>query len=269
MAKGLKPGECPELWNILYPEKVAEIAQSYKDAGARIVKTNSFGGNTLKLKNYGLENRCYELNKAAAAISRKVAGSELIVLASIGPTGKFLITGEVTEEELYECFKIQSMALADGGADVILVETMTDIEEAKIAIKAAKENTGCEVVCTMTFDKIADDTYVTMMGVSVQQMVEELNTVNVDAMGANCGNGMLGMIDITKQIRALDSYIPIVIHANAGLPHYEDGKTVFPENPDMMAANFKGLMDAGANVIGGCCGTSPAHILKLAEAAKG
>lgn len=267
MAKGLQAGECPELWNVTHPEKVAEIAQSYKDVGTRIVKTNSFGGNTFKLKNYGLENRCHELNKAAAAISRQVAGSELLVLASIGPTGKFLITGEVSEEELYESFKIQATALAEGGADVILVETMTDLEEAKAAIKAAKENTSCEVVCTMTFDKIADGTFATMMGVTPGQMVSGLVPAGVHALGANCGNGMEGMIEITRQIRSLNRDIPVIIHANAGLPQYMDGKTVFPETPEMMAANFSRLKNAGANVIGGCCGTSPAHIQKLAEAA--
>jgi 5-methyltetrahydrofolate--homocysteine methyltransferase len=267
MAKGLKPGECPELWNVLHPEKVAEIAQSYKDAGAQIVKTNSFGGSIFKLKNFGLENRCHELNKAAAAISRKVAGNKLLVLASVGPTGKFLITGEVTEEELYECFKTQSVALAEGGADVILVETMTDLEEAKIAIKAAKENTKCEVVCTMTYDKIAEHTYMTMMGISIEQMVTELTAINVDALGANCGNGMEGMIKITEQIRNYNKEIPVVIHANAGLPQYVDGCTVFPESPEMMASHFKRLLKAGANVIGGCCGTSPAHIQKFAEEA--
>lgn len=268
MAKGLSAGECPESWNVLHPEKVAEIAQSYRDAGAEIVKTNSFGGSTFKLKNFGLENRCHELNKAAAAISRNVAGSDLLVLASIGPTGKFLITGEVTEEELYECFKIQAIALAEGGADVILIETMTDLDEAKAAIKAVRENTECEVVCTMTFDKIADGTYVTMMGVSPDQMVTELTAAGADALGANCGNGMEGMIEITKQIRAINKEIAVVIHANAGLPQYVDGVTVFPESPDMMAANFDRLKSAGANVIGGCCGTSPAHIKKLVEAAK-
>lgn len=267
MAKGLNPGECPELWNVTHPGKVAEIAQSYKDVGTAIVKTNSFGGSTFKLKNYGLEERCFELNKAAAAISRKVAGEELLVLASIGPTGKFLITGEVTEEELYECFKTQAMALAEGGADVILVETMTDLEEAKIAIKAAKENTKCEVVCTMTFDKIGEDAFVTMMGVTPEQMVTELAAAGVDALGANCGNGMDGMIVITRQIRAVNSKIPVVIHANAGLPQYQDGKTVFPETPEMMASNFNKLVSAGANVIGGCCGTSPAHIQKMVETA--
>ncbi len=268
MAKGLAPGECPELWNVTHPDKVAEIAQSYKDVGTEIVKTNSFGGSIFKLKNFGLEGRCYELNKAAAAISRKVAGDKILVLASIGPTGKFLITGEVTEEELYECFKIQAMALAEGGADVILVETMTDMEEAKIAVKAAKENTKCEVVCTMTFDKIGDNSFATMMGVTPDQMVTGLAEAGVDALGANCGNGMEGMIEITSQIRAVNKEIPVVIHANAGLPQYVDGKTVFPESPEMMAANFHKLLKAGANVIGGCCGTSPAHIQKLAEAVK-
>lgn len=268
MAKGLQPGECPELWNIEHPEKVEEIAQSYIEVGAQIVKTNSFGGNAIKLNNYGLAHRCFELNMAAAAISRKAAGKNIIVMGSVGPTGKFLITEEVTPEELYNAFKDQCKGLEAGGADVILVETMTDLEEAKIAILAAKENTHCEVVCTMTFDRTADNNFRSMMGVSPTQMTEELCALGITGLGANCGNGIDGMIHITKEIREANAEVPVIIHANAGMPVYSDGKTVFPESPEMMASSSHLLLKAGANVIGGCCGTSPAHIKKLVEALK-
>lgn len=265
MAKGLQPGECPELWNIEHPEKVEEIALSYIEVGAQIVKTNSFGGNAIKLNNYGQAHRCFELNMAAAAISRKAAGKNIIVMGSIGPTGKFLITEDVTPEELYNAFKDQCKGLEAGGADVILVETMTDLEEAKIAILAAKENTHCEVVCTMTFDRNVDNNFRSMMGVSPTQMTEELCALGITGLGANCGNGIEGMIQITKEIRETNAQVPVIIHANAGMPVYSDGKTIFPESPEMMASSSYLLLKAGANVIGGCCGTSPAHIRKLVE----
>ena len=148
--KGLEPGECPEEWNISRPNDVFEIAQSYVDAGADMIETNSFGGSYFKLKNYGFENRVFEINKAAAEISRKAAGADRFVLGSVGPTGKLLMMEEVTEDELYSAFKEQSMALEAGGADGIVIETMTDLDEARIAVKAAKENT--KLRCNMHHD---------------------------------------------------------------------------------------------------------------------
>jgi len=262
-AKGLKVGECPELWNIEHPEKVQEIAQSYIDAGADMILTNSFGGNSFKLAAYGLDEKAYELNKAAAEISRKAAGRDKFVLGSIGPTGKMIMMGEVTEEDLYEAFKEQSMALAKGGADAILIETMSDLQEAVAGIKAAKENTQCEIICTMTFEKTVDGAYKSMMGVSPSDVLQSLIDAGADIIGANCGNGTKGMIDITKEFRAINKDIPVLIHANAGLPIYEDSKTVFPESPEEMAALSLELVQAGANIIGGCCGTTPAHIAKI------
>jgi len=261
--KGLKPGECPEEWNISRPDDVFEIAQSYVNAGADMIETNSFGGSYFKLKNYGFENRVFEINKAAAEISRKAAGSDRFVLGSIGPTGKLLMMEEVTEDELYNAFKEQSMALEAGGADVIVIETMTDLEEARIAVKAAKENTRCEVICTMTFDKIIGGEYRTMMGISPTEMTETLVEAGAEVIGANCGNGIADMIGIVKEIRRANATIPILIHANAGMPHYHDGETTFPESPNDMAARVKEIVAAGANIIGGCCGTTPDHICEV------
>lgn len=263
--KGLQPGECPELWNINKPDSVLEIAKSYIDAGADMIETNSFGGNAFKLQHYGLESRAFEINKAAAELSRKGAGTK-IVLGSIGPTGKMLVMGDVTEEELYNAFKEQAKGLEAGGADALIVETMSDIDEARIAIKACLENTSCEVICTFTFEKTDEKVYHTMMGVSPTQMVEELSKTGVAVLGANCGNGINDMIGIIEEMRTVNASIPLLVHANAGAPVYKDGQTVFPESPEHMAHIVGKLAQAGANIIGGCCGTTPEHIRQLALA---
>jgi len=263
-AKGLKPGQCPELWNIEHPDEVFDIAKSYIDAGADMVETNSFGGSSFKLVHYGLAERAAELNQAAAAISRKAAGDKF-VLGSVGPTGKILMMGEVTPEEIYESFKEQVIALEKGGVDAIIIETFTDIDEARLAIRAAKENTSCEVICTMTFEKTLMGEYRSMMGVSPTEMMLELVPEGVDIIGANCGNGIEGMIEIVKEIRACNKEIPVLIHANAGMPVYQDGKTLFPESPEQTAGFVRAIIGAGVNIIGGCCGTTPEHIRHIAR----
>jgi len=266
-AKGLKPGQCPELWNIEHPDEVFDIAKSYIDAGADMVETNSFGGSSFKLIHYGLADRASELNQAAAAISRKAAGNKF-VLGSVGPTGKILMMGEVTPEEVYESFKEQVIALEKGGVDAIIIETFTDLDEARLAIRAAKENTTREVICTMTFERTVDGEYRSMMGVSPTEMMQELVPEGVDIIGANCGNGIEGMIQIVKEIRICNTVIPVLIHANAGMPVYDDGKTVFPESPLQTASYVKAIIEAGVNIIGGCCGTTPEHIHQISLVAR-
>lgn len=263
--KGLGPGECPEIWNLNRAEDVLAIANSYIEAGADMIETNSFGGNYFKLSSYNLQGKVTEINRAAAQISRKAAGADRHVLGSIGPTGKLIMMGDVTYEELYEAFTVQAVALMNGGADALIVETMSDLEEAKAAVHACLDHTTCEVICTMTFEKSGEDSYHTMMGVTPALMTEEITGAGAQIIGANCGNGIRDMIGIVKEIRRVNSTIPVLIHANAGMPVYKAGKTIFPESPEQMAEFIAALADAGANIIGGCCGTTPEHIRRIAE----
>lgn len=260
---GLKAGECPESWTLSRPEDVLKVARSYVEAGADVILTNSFGGSPAKLKAYGLEDQTYVINRAAAEISRRAAGELALVLGSIGPTGKMLLMGEITEEEMLEGFRIQAKGLAEGGADGLLVETMSDIREAELAISAALSISELEVACTFTFERNMDGIYRTMMGASVTEAVGAALAAGAAIVGANCGNGIAGMIDIVKEIRELNREIPVLVHANAGLPFYQEGKTVFPETPEEMASSVRALKEAGAGIIGGCCGTTPEHIRQI------
>ena len=264
--KGLIPGECPELWCIERPDDVFDIAKSYIDAGADMVKSNSFGGTCYKLGHYALADRAAEINEAAAKISRSAAGEDKWVIASMGPTGKMLVIEEVTENEMYDAFKVQATALEKGGADAVCIETMSDIDEACIAIKAAKENTSLEVICTFAFERTARGDYRTMMGVSPADALVAALEAGADIVGTNCGNGIERMIEIVTQMREINKDVPILVHANAGLPHTVNGKDVFPETPEDMARMAPMLIKAGADIIGGCCGTTPAHIKAIKEA---
>ena len=262
-ARGLQPGECPELWNVTHRKDVLEIARSYILAGSDIIETNSFGGSSLKLSQYGLGSRTAELNRIAAEISREAAGNNRHVAGSIGPTGKMILMGDVTESELYDAFSEQALALESGGADIIIIETMSAVDEASLAVRAARENTKCTVIVTMTFEADLKGEYHTMMGVTPEEMVTAMKIEGAHIVGSNCGNGIKDMIGIVKAIRKTDPLIPVMIQANAGVPELVDDKTIFRESPEMMASFVPALIAAGAGIIGGCCGTTPQHIIEM------
>lgn len=262
--KGLRPGECPELWCVEHPGAVLGIAQDYIGAGADIVQTNSFGGSRYKLQMFGLEDRVSEINKAAAELSRRAAGDKSWVIGSMGPSGKMLLTGEVTAPELEDAFALQAGALKDGGVDAFCIETMSAVDEACAAIRGVKKAApGYEVIVTFTFEKSVRGDYRTMMGVDPLKAASAAVEAGADIIGSNCGNGLEGMADIVRCIRSTFEGIPICINANAGMPKNVDGRDIFPEGPGDMARHVRRVVEAGAGIIGGCCGTTPAHIAAL------
>lgn len=266
--KGLGAGECPERWCETRRADVLDVASRYVAAGADMIETNSFGANRFKLRHYGLEQHDTALNEAAAAISREAAGDDCYVLGSMGPSGVILIMGDVSEDELFEAFARQAAALERGGADAICVETMSALDEAAIAVKAARQSTTLPVACTFTFEQTIDGAYRTMMGVSPAQMAREMLNAGAHIIGTNCGNGIERMIEITTEIRAAAPEALLLVHANAGAPVVQNGATVFPDTPQQMAAALPALIAAGAGIVGGCCGTGPGHIAAMADAVK-
>ena len=265
--QGLKPGECPEEWCLTNRQAVLNVAKSYVDAGADMIETNSFGGSCYKLEHFELADQTSQINESAANISREAAGDDKWVIASVGPTGKMVMMGDVTESDLYEAFSVQTKALEKGGADAICIETMFAIDEITQAIKAAKENTNCEIMATFTFELTKKGEFRSMMGTSPSEFAHAVIAAGADIIGTNCGNGSERMVEIIKEIRQAAPDIPILVHSNAGLPKYIDGADIFPESPDEMASFVPVLIKAGANIIGGCCGSTPEHITRIKEVA--
>lgn len=267
--KGLKPGECPELWCVERRSDVLDVARRYIEAGCDMIETNSFGGTRFKLDFFGLQNRVAELNRAAASISREAAGPDRHVIASVGPTGKMLLMGDVTETELEAAFQEQVFALAEGGADAVCIETMSAIDEACLAIKAARVQGSLEILATFTFQHTADGGYHTMMGVTPAEAAAAAVEAGAHIVGANCGQGMEQMPAIVRAMRAAVPETPIIVQANAGLPKNVEGVDVFPEVPEATAAWVPAVVEAGASIIGGCCGTTPEHIRAIGRVLKG
>jgi len=262
--RGLGAGHVPELWNADRPDAVEAVARGYVEAGADIILTNTFGGSRWKLEKSGLADRTAELNRLGVEISKRAAGDAALVFASVGPTGEFMAPlGLRTREEFVACFAEQIGALAGAGADGIVVETMTDLGEARAALEAARGAASLPVVVSMTFDR-GPAGFATMMGVRPGQAAAGLG--DADIVGSNCGAGIDNMIEVTRLLRAATGK-PLWIKSNAGMPELVDGRTVFRETPEEMASKVAALLGAGANIIGGCCGTTPEHIRRIAAAA--
>jgi len=257
--RGLNPGEVPEGWNIDRPEDVRAVAASYVMAGADIILTNTFGGSPLKLAKMGFGSRTAEINRLGAKISKEAAAGRALVFGSMGPTGEFMQPlGTATESEMVKGFAEQAKALAEGGVDGIVIETMTDLAEARAALRATRETVSLPVVVSMTFDKRRMG-YATIMGVRPDQAASELERAGADIVGANCGAGIDHMIEVTQLMRQATS-LPIWCKPNAGLPELIDGNIVYRETPVQMASKLPLLLEAGATIVGGCCGTTPVHI---------
>ena len=261
---GVDSGICPELLNIEEPEMIISIGKSYVDAGSDIILTNTFGGSPQKLAKYGLEDRLEELNEAGVRLSVEASNGRALVLGSIGPTGEFLAPlGIITETEMIESFARQVKSFISGGADSVLIETMTDLGEMKCALVAVKDNSDFEAVCSMTFDKGVKG-YATMMGVTPDRAAVELEEAGANVVGSNCGSGIENIIEVARIMKP-STGLPLWFKPNAGLPELVDGKTVYRETPEEMASRIPELADAGAKIIGGCCGTTPDHIRKIRE----
>ena len=262
---GLEPGGCPEEFNASRPEVVRGMARQYFEAGSDMALTNSFGGSVFMQKKYGYGERVVEFNRLAAEHARSQAPEGRFVVGSVGPTGEFLEPlGPVSEREMYDAFVEQVKALEDGGADGVVVETMTAVEEATLAVRAARENTSLVVMATMVFDK-GPRGFFTMMGVTPERAVHAMQEAGAHVVGSNCGNGIDNMVDIARRMRTeTDSFL--LIHSNAGIPAMREGQIIYPESPEYMAERFQELADIGVNIIGGCCGTGPEHIRALAAA---
>ena len=264
---GLEPGGCPEEFNRTHPEIVQGMARAYFAAGSEMVLTNSFGANRFMLGKYGHGEKVSELNRLAAEQARSQAPEGGFVIGSVGPTGEFLEPlGEVTEEEMLDAFVEQVTALEAGGADGVVIETMTAVEEARLAIRAARDHTGLAILATMVFDK-GPRGFFTMMGITPERSVKELLDAGADVVGTNCGNGVDLMVELAKDLRGVTD-APLLVHSNAGIPLMVQGEIVYPESPDYMAKRFNDLADLGINIIGGCCGTGPEHIQTFSESLK-
>ncbi|BDU50867.1 homocysteine S-methyltransferase family protein [Haliovirga abyssi] len=258
---GMKPGYCPELLNIEDPEMVKKVHKSYVDAGSNIIEANTFGGNRLKLKEFGLENKIEELNIEGIKIAKEMAKDKAKVFASVSSTGKFIEPmGDYTFDEIYDVFKEQALILEKAGADGVIIETMTDIHEMKAVVIAFKENTNLPIFASMTFQ--ADGRSVT--GTDPKTAAIILDALGVDAIGVNCSLGSEGLYKFLEEMIEVTD-VPLFVQPNAGLPRLEGDKTVFDATPEFMLEYSEKFYDLGINIIGGCCGTTPTHMRKIAE----
>ena len=259
--RGLKPGETPELWNLSRPDDIRAVHSAYLAAGADIVYANTFGANAAK---YHADAPLADVVSAGVALAREAvhaAGGKRFVALDVGPTGRLLKpAGDFEFDAAYDAFAEEVRLGAEAGADLVVIETMGDAYELKAAVLAAKENSSLPVLATVALGE--DGKLLT--GADVECVAAILEGLHVDALGLNCGFGPDKMLPFVKRLAAATS-LPIAVKPNAGLPKVEGGKTIFTVGPDEFAADVIELVKAGASIVGGCCGTTPAHIRKVVE----
>lgn len=263
MERGLRPGDCPEEWNLRRPETLREIAGLYLDAGAEILHANTFGGSSLKLRRFRLDGSMAEINAAAVRAVREAAAGGAVAAASVGPTGCMLKPyGDADPEAVRESFAAQIRVLRDAGAELLTIETMTDLREARLAVEAARASAPeLPVVATMTFDQTPRG-FFTIMGSTIRAAAEELVAAGADSVGSNCGSGSDLMVAVAAEFRRY-ARAPIAIQPNAGLPVREGDRVVYRETPEIFAGRIGEMLDRGVTIVGGCCGTTPAHIAAI------
>lgn len=264
---GLTSGSAPEEWNVARPDVIRSIHQAYVDAGSQIITTNSFGGNRFRLALHKDQGRVHELNVAAARLAREIADAaphEVLVAGDIGPSGEILAPlGTRQPEEVRDAFMEQGAALAEGGADFFLIETMSALEEVAAAVEGIKAASDLPIAATMTFDT----KYRTMMGVKPAQAVEALYNLGIVVLGANCGNGPDEIERvITEMAAARPQGVYLIAQSNAGLPKWEDQQIHYDGTPEVMADYAIKMRALGVNVLGACCGSTPEHIRAMREA---
>lgn len=264
MFAGLEQGGCGEAWNLTHPERVLDIQRRYADAGSDCIITNTFGGSRIMLRRHGCADDVTAINRAAVEIAREAfGGREGFVLGDIGPFGGLMEPyGDFTEAEVRAAFAEQARALVDAGADAIIVETQTGLEELGLAIAAAREARAPCIIGSLAYDVTLDgSTFRTMMGVNPEQAAEFMQEAGANIVALNCGTGM----DMVWARQAVERYkeatgLPVMAQPNAGLPRLENMKVVYDETPEQMVRGVVPLLEAGANIIGGCCGSTPDHI---------
>jgi 5-methyltetrahydrofolate--homocysteine methyltransferase len=266
-ANGLQFGDPPEVWNLTQPEVIRRIQRGYLDAGSRIIMTNTFGGNRLRLGLHGLSERVDELNRTAAILARaevNAAGGTALVAGDIGPSGEIVAPlGTLEYDIAVDVFREQAASLVAGGVDLIWIETMSDLNEIKAAIEGVRRVApGIALVTTMTFDTRGH----TMMGVSPEQAVEALVAWGADAVGGNCGNGPDELLPVIERMHAANPEAVLVAKSNAGMPELVDMRAVYRADPPTMAAFGVQMHEVGARIVGACCGSTPDHLRAMHDA---